>query len=143
MNQKEHCVGIFVDLKKAFNTVNHEVLLGQLDRCGVRGLPLRWLSSYLRGRQQFVTIDGHCSQQRTIEVGVPQGSILGPIPIVIYINDLPNASSFLWPILYADDTSFLASKHSYAELIQSINAELPKIYQWTTANRLSISYDKT
>ena len=143
LNRKEHCIGVFIDLKKAFDTVNHNILLGKLERCGVRGLPLQWLASYLRDRRQCVTIDGRCSSQRNINVGIPQGSILGPQLFLLYVNDLPNVSSKLWPIFYADDTTLLANNSDYYNLIQCINDELPKLYQWTTSNRLSVSLDKT
>ena len=143
LNGKEHCIGIFVDFKKAFDTVNHDILLGKLERYGVRGLPLRLIASYLRDRRHYVAIDGQGSAQRTINIGVPQGSILGPILFLIYINDLTNISTTLWPVLYADDTTLLAKNSDYPDLVQSLNVELPKFYRWTTVNRLSISHDKT
>ena len=143
LNNKEHCIGIFIDLTKAFDTVNHGILLGKLERYGVRGLPLRLLSSYLKDRKHSVTINGYCSSQRIINVGVPQGSILGPWLFLIYINDLPNISSIFWSILYADDTTLLANDSNYSNLVHSINNELSKLHQWTTSNRLSISLDKT
>ena len=143
LNNKEYCTGIFIDFTKAFDTVNHEILLGKLERYGVRGMPLRLMASYLKDRKQCVTIDGHCSRQRTINIGVPQGSILGPWLFLIYINDLPNISSVFWPILYADDTTLLANNANYTDLVQSVNNEISKLHQWTSANKLSISLDKT
>ena len=143
LNNKEHCISIFLDLTKAFDTVNHEVLLGKLERYGVRGLPLQWLSSYLKDRQQCVSINGHCSSQRTVNIGIPQGSIIGPVLFLLYVNDLPSISSEFLSILYADDTTLLSSNSDHSLLIQLINNELPKIQQWTTSNRLSVSLDKT
>ena len=143
LNRKEHCIGVFIDLKKAFDTVNHEILLGKLERSGIRGLPLRWMASYLKDRRQCVTIDGKCSSQRIINIGIPQGSILGPQLFLLYVNDLPNVSSKLRSILYADDTTLLANNSDYSTLTQCINDELPKLYQWTIANRLTVSLDKT
>ena len=143
LNQKEHCIGIFIDLKKAFDTVNHTILLGKLERYGIRGLPLQWIASYLSDRRQYVTINGQCSAPKNVNVGVPQGSIIGPLLFLLYINDLPNVSSSLWSILYADDTSFLAGNHDFADLIENINSELPKLHEWTLASGLSLSLDKT
>ena len=143
LNRREHCIGVFLDLTKAFDTVNHEVLLGKLERYGVRGLPLQWLASYLKDRQQCVSINGRCSSHRTVNVGIPQGSIMGPILFLLYMNDLPKISSDLLSILYADDTTLLASNSECSTLIQHINDELPKVRQWTIANRLSVYLDKT
>ena len=122
--------------------MNHKILLGKMERCGARGLPLQWLASYLRDRKQYVTIDGKMAQ-RNINVGITQGSILGPQLVLLYVNDLPNVSSKLWSILYADDTTLLANNSDYNNLIQYINNELPKLLQWTISNRLSVSLNKT
>ena len=104
LNNKEHSMSIFIDLTKAFDTVNHGTLLDKLERYGVRGLPLKWLASYLRDRRQRVTLNGYSSSERLINVGIPQGSILGPLLFLIYINDLPNASPIFLSVLYANDT---------------------------------------
>ena len=143
LNNKKHSIGIFIDLTKAFDTVKHDVLLGKLERYGVRGLPLQWLTSYLRDRRQYVTFNGCSSSERIINVAVPQGSILGPLLFLVYINDMPNASSSLLSVLYADDTTLLASDSNYRDLVRTVNEELPKIQNWCLANRLSISMDKT
>ena len=127
LNNKEHCRGIFIDLRKAFDTVNHKILLKKLEKYGVRGLPLLWFTSYLKDRRQFVGVDGNCSQEEIINVGVPQCSILGPILFLIYINDLPRISSLFTVVLYADDTTLLASKRDYNSLMIDINKELAKI----------------
>ena len=143
LNKKEHCMGIFVDLKKAFDTVNHSILLRKLERYGVRGSCLTWFNSYLRDRKQFVSVAGQCSAAKTIEIGVPQGSIIGPILFLIYINDLPFISDLFSPILYADDTTLLAKNIDYTNLMHEINSELPKLYQWLNVNRLSLNLRKT
>ena len=142
LNRREHCIGVFLDLTKAFDTVNQEVLLGELERYGVRRLPLQWLASYLRDRQQRVSISGRYSSHRTVNVGIPLESIMGPILFFLYMNDLPKISSDLLSILYADDTTLLSSHSEYSTLIQRINDELPKVRQWTIANRLSVNLDK-
>ena len=126
-----------------FDTVNHGVLLRKLELCGVRGAALRWLTSYLRDRKQFVCISGQYSMPKLVKIGVPQGSILGPILFLMYINDLPQISHSFSVILYADDTTMMTHNSEHCELIQHINRELPKLYQWLVANRLSLNFDKT
>ena len=143
LNEKQHCIGIFIDLKKAFDTVNHEILLKKLEMCGVRGVPLRWFASYLLERRLRVSIDGYNSVLKTINVGVPQGSVLGPILFLVYINDLPNVSNLFSSILYADDTTLLMNHSNYEQLIQTINNDIPNLIEWINANRLSLNLDKT
>ena len=97
-------IGVFLDLKKAFDTGDHHILIKKLFSYGIRGNTLKWFQSYLTDRSQFVTYDGIESKVLSIKYGVPQGSILGPLLFIIYMNDLFNVSNFLFTILYADDT---------------------------------------
>ena len=95
IDNKKYGCGIFIDLRKAFDTVNHEILLNKLEHYGIRGNALIWFKSYLENRKQYVSLNGECSESKYITCGVPQGSCLGPLLFLIYINDLPNISEVL------------------------------------------------
>ena len=100
---------VLIDLSKAFNTLNHDILLSKLEYYGVSGVELRLLSNYLSDRVQYVEYLGAISQSRSIGVGVPQGSILGPLLFLIYINDLPKSSDMFNILMYADDTTLFCN----------------------------------
>ena len=95
IDNKRFGCGVFIDLKKAFDTVNHDILLKKLEHYGVRGTAFDWFSSYLSNREQFVSVNGQVSEKLVINCRVPQGSVLGPLLFLLYINDLPNASKVL------------------------------------------------
>lgn len=143
LNSKNHHLSILVDLRKAFDVVNHDILLNKLKIYGFRGLPLKWVSSYLKDRECYVSIANHQSNPIKFNIGVPQGSILGPILFLIYINDLPRFSNRLNSVLYADDTTLSFSHRNFSEMTEIINSELIKLEDWTHANRLTINADKT
>nr|XP_027230973.1 uncharacterized protein LOC113822640 [Penaeus vannamei] len=131
----------FLDLSKAFDTVNHRILLGKLYHYGIKGIVHAWFASYLSNRTQYVVFNDCNSSKRTIAHGVPQGSILGPILFLLYINDIVNASCLSFT-LYADDTCCYASRHSIIDLINSTNSEMTNIRRWMTLNRLTLNVDK-
>jgi retron-type reverse transcriptase len=138
-NDKEHCIAIFCDLRKAFDTVDHKILLTKLHNLGVTGLELKWFENYLSGRKQFVVINGKSSTLREIILGVPQGSILGPLLFIIYINDLAKASD-LFSSLFADDTKLLAKHSNPVDLNNFVNAEFKIFFR---AHRLALHTTKT
>ena len=132
-----------MDFSKAFDTVNHGILLEKLCHYGIRGHALDWFISYLSNRKQFVAYNGAVSSTKTITCGVPQGSILGPLLLLIYINDLYNVCLESVAILFADDTNLFYSGSHIETLVRSINDELSNISTWLKANKLSLNVYKT
>ena len=141
-NRKYGC-GIFIDLQKAFDTVNHDILLKKLERYGIRGTALDWFKSYLTNRKQYVSVNGYSSSYLSVTCGVPQGSVLGPLLFLIYINDLPLASSKLSFYLFADDTNIYYEAENLNQLQSVVNKELEKVRKWLNVNRLSLNISKT
>ena len=135
--------GIFIDLKKAFDTVNHKILLSKMEHYGIRGISLDWFQSYLAGRKQFVSVGGKNSELRDITCGVPQGSVLGPLLFLLYINDLPNVSEKLTFFLFADDTNIYFESKNLHDLENVINMELKHLSLWLKINRLALNISKT
>ena len=111
-------VGIFLDFQKAFNTVNHKILLVKLNCYGIRGMALDWFSSYLTNRSQTVIYNDQESEMKETLCGVPQGSILCPLLFLLYINDLPFRSDLFMPILFADDTNIFCNGPNLNDLIK-------------------------
>ena len=124
LNNKRFDCGIFIDLQKAFETVNHSILLSKLEHYGVRGCALAWFKSYVFDRKKYVSINGTNSNLSTVSCGVAQGSVLGPLLFLIYINDLPNASKKHVFYLFADDTNIYYESKDLSDLIKIVNREL-------------------
>jgi hypothetical protein len=141
-NNRDHALAIFCDLRKAFDTVDHSILLKKLRKIGVHGTELDWFKHYLTDRQQFVTINGASSNLLSILLGVPQGSILGPLLFLIYINDLPMCSKLI-SFLFADDTTLLASNANINQLFSFVNEEFKKIVYYFRAHKLVLHPEKT
>ena len=140
-------VGVFVDFQKAFDTVNHKILLQKLEHYGVRGLANNWFSSYLTNRQQYVTISNSKSDTKPILHGVPQGSVLGPLLFLIYINDLNKCIRFSTTRHFADDTNLLyiidQFKARNRNPTRKLNIDLKSLNQWLLANKISLNATKT
>ena len=144
--EKNHfTLGIFIDLKKAFDTVDHAILIKKkLKHYGIKGNNLRWFENYLENRKQYITYETtKFTTFENITCGVPQGSILGPLLFLLYINDLPKVSNILYPIMFADDTNLFYSHHNIEELFTTVNKELQKLGDWFTSNKLSLNIKKT
>ena len=135
--------GIFIDLKKAFDTVNHKILLTKLEHYGVRGSILKWFESYLTDRKQYVFLNGVKSDVASMSCGVPQGSVLGPLLFLLYINDLPNISCKLIFFLFADDTNIYYESNDLKEIEKIVNQELKHLSEWLNVNRLALNVKKT
>ena len=143
IEQKKKTGGIFIDLKKAFDTVNHEILIRKAEHYGLRGKVNDWLKSYLSNRRQYVVIGEEKSRELPVTCGVPQGSVLGPKLFLLYINDITNVTNLMKFILFADDTTILCSDKNSDQLIKTINEELDRLYNWFSANKLSLNVSKT
>ena len=123
--------------------MSHKILLDKLFHYGIRGTAQKWFSSYLSNRRQYVAIDSEISQSLDITCGVPQGSILGPLLFIIYVNDLNFVSDVVMLIMFADDTNIFIKDKSFNKLINSLNVELEKIYMWLNTNMLTLNIVKT
>ena len=136
-NGKFSC-GIFLDLQKAFDTVNHKILPQKMEHYRIRRKVLDWFRSYLSGRSQYVVVNGHSSEILPITCGVPQGSVLAPFLSLIYVIDLSYVSKILKFYLFADDTSICYDSGNLITLQKTINRELRKARKWLEANILSL-----
>ena len=134
---------VFIDLKKAFDTIDHQIMLQKLKNYGIDEMSLTWFESYLTNRTQKCRVNDHFSNSAPVTCGVPQGSNLGPILFLIYINDLPNCLNHATPRMFADDTSISYSASTTSELQNVINSELKKLNSWLITNRLSLNTVKT
>ena len=134
---------IFIDLKKAFDTVDHDILIVKLCHYGVAGKELDWFKLYMSNRKQCCKVNGHVSKLQDIKCGVPQGSYLGPLLFLIHVNDLPFALDITKATMYADDTSISYSSRSVTDLTQVINTDLDSIRLWLEGNKLSLNVART
>ena len=146
LDNSDLVIGVFLDLKKTFDTVDHKILLKKLYAYGVRHVALKLLESYLSDtsdRYQYVEYDNQKSKTLSITCGVPQGSILGPLLFIIYMNDLCNVSKLFFTVLYADDTCVVLNGKSLNLIVETVNAELQLLSTWLKSNKLSLNATKT
>ena len=143
LDKNEFAVGVFIDLQKAFDTVDHKILLKKLDHYGIRGVANKWFESYLENRLQFVSINGFTSATILMLLGVPQGSILGPLLFLIYINDFHQSIMYSNPRHFADDTNLMITNKSLKKIRKKLNSDLKSLSRWLRANKISLNAGKT
>ncbi len=142
INDTLYCIGVFLDLKKAFDVCSHEILLKKLKKMGINGIAHRWFTSYLQGRSQCVDIEGNFSEFLDLDISVIQGSTLGPLLFLCYINDFWTCTN-MFSVLFADDTTGLAKGANLQELISFVNLELQKMANWFRSNKMQLNASKT
>src|SRR5207244_1854908 len=143
VDKNEISIGVFIDLSKAFDTINHDILIRKLDMYGIRGIPNLLIKSNLNNRKQYVNYNNCTSTVKPIQCGVPQGSILGPLLFLLYINDMTYCCKNLHFLLFADDTNIFYSNPSLLQLMHIVNGELDSLSNWFKANKLSLNIKKT
>ena len=137
MDRDEYSLGVFIDIAKAFDTIDHNLLIAKLQNFGVRGVALKWFQNYIQNRYQYVSCNGSASSRKRVRFGVPQGSILDPLLFLIFNKDLQQA--LLYFLLLSDDTNISASHKSCETLYDLLNNELGKVNDWLAANKLSLN----
>ena len=130
MNQGDKVTGIFLDFSKAFDTADHNILLLKLEHYGIRGTALDWFRDYMSGGKQFVTYNGVKSFRSNVSCGVPQGSILGPLLFLIYVNDIQNVTHHSFPLLFADHSNLFVTGKDLAIIEKKANGDLCNIVDW-------------
>ena len=135
LDKSDIVLGVFLDFSKAFDTVDHQILLNKMYKYGIRGIAFKWMESYLSNRRQF--------EYATVTCGVPQGSIMGPLLFLLCVNDIANVSTSLLAILFADDTNVFLTGNNIDQMIEIMNGELNNVFLWLNSNKLSLNVKKT
>ena len=137
------CLGVYLDISKAFDSLDRSILFKKLSVYGITGIELQWFKSYFSNRQQYVVYKNVSSDKQPIEYGTPQGSILGPLLFLIYINDITFATNFVKFVIFADDTNIFYSSNDIRSVYLTMNAELRLIHRWLLCNKLTLNIGKT
>ncbi len=143
MDEGRLCGVLFLDLKKAFDTVDHNIAIRLLSQLNLSSATLDWFTNYLTNRKQLTKVNNVCSDIKPINCGVPQGSILGPLIFILYMNSLPNVLTKSETYLYADDTAIICTGNSIHEINETMRSELACAATWMRDHRLSLNYTKT
>ena len=142
-SQGKYTLGIFIGLSKAFDTVNHNILLEKLKAYGIQSENLKWFRSYLSNRKQCISYSDFKTEIKIVKGAVPQDSIPRALLFHIFINDLNNSTEVLGPVLFADDTDLFCSDNNVRTLFETANQELSQINDWFLENKLSLNIEKT
>lgn len=143
INDNKVVVSVFLDFKRAFETIDRKILLKKLNKYGVQGRELEWFTNYLEGRQQYTKIDNYVSKPMPNNLGVPQGSILGPLLFILYINDIVEVIKNCQVNMFADDTLITTSAPTLIEAVQKVNEDLENLRKWLMFHKLSLNISKT
>ena len=143
LNKRQISLLLLIDFSKAFDMVEHSILVSKLEHYGIRGLALNWIKSYLSNRQQFVSINGSDSSTQAMKYGVPQGSILGPLLFIIYINDMPSIAQYAKFVLYADDANIIITANTTEEIQTRVQKLIENLTKWVNYNGLALNLKKT
>lgn len=142
-NKGMYTLGLFLDMTKAFDCINHQSLFCKLDSYGIRGIPLNWIKSYLSNRSLKVEVNNVLSDRFSVTYGTPQGSVLGPLLYIIFANDMPKILKFTNSIMFADDTTIFISGKNLKFLYRKINDDMKRLTQWFKENSLTVNVDKS
>ena len=142
-DENKMTLSVFLDLSKAFDTIDHSIMISKLEHYGIRGIALQWFQSYLSNRKQFVSYRNFSSDILNIDCGVPQGSVLGPLLFIIYSNDIPQSVKECKTTLFADDTTLYISGDNKDQLFSHMKTDLTTLIDWFRANKLSLNISKT
>ena len=143
MDKGEYAIGIFIDVEKAFDSINHSILLKTLEHYGFRGHVNSFLKGYLVNRKQYTRVNNQDSIKSDIYFGVPQGSVLGPLLFILYVNDMSNAMTQCDGKLFADDTSLLLHNADINTLVTEAELTLSEMYSWFKLNKMLLSISKS
>ena len=143
LGKKQIALLLLIDFSKAFDMVDHDIMIDKLEHYGIRGTANKWFKSYLAQRKQFVSIQGESSGKLPLKYSVPQGSILGPLLFIIYINDIPNINKFAKFILYADDANIIITGSHVSEIAVIYEELVSNLVKWVSANALALNIKKT